>query len=689
MQLSFPTFTLVSNKILVDFENEISNIQDQGTMYSSRLFEFLLPEIQQQIREYDGDSAFQEKILRDAYKVENSENLAHLEQTIFSPEKMTKQFQHIIRVSKNIEKALKDKHIGDFNQITNQKGISTLVRLTMYFVAQRFHEIFNVPQFLWSFVKCQDHTTPNLDNIANQLILSRLNFILNGVYLPVIAVYSGDNHATTTLFIPFVSDDGDDGDDRKTAGGDDGDDRKTAGGYDKTDDKTDDKTNNKTDDKTDDNADDNTDVNTDDKTSLEWFVVFINSNGSEKFQHRTSCDYIMQQFEKFVKSQNHKSFTYTYGMCDENIQGNFGTCVSWSFFLTLYLLSKKEFFYEKFRAGGDFVYHFCHYLSLRNRNTTTIDKFNEFISDLYASFYFLTLDFLKKNFDFRLFISALQTDIPNSKMLILCDRIFEASGGAMDYMNKHIDRMPPSVDELQIQMDKIDYEIINTTDASKKQILKDRYSELQESRDKLRYHDDFEIETDEETEQDRILRQQRKLSRSYDFGRKSERKRTPVSVIYRTPPRQMTKRRKPKTPAPAPLFSPQKRLKKTPAPVVVQQRRPTKTPAPAPVVVQQRRPTKTPAPLFSPQKRLKKTPAPVVVQQRRSKKTPAPAPLFSPQKRLKKTPAPVVVQQRRSTKTPAPAPAPIFSPQKRSSKTPAPIFSPQKRSTPRSRGKSR
>ena len=110
--------------------------------------------------------------------------------------------------------------------------------------------------------------------------------------------------------------------------------------------------------------------------------------------------------------------------------------------------------------------------------------------------------------------------IPNSKMLILCDRIFEASENAMNYMNKHIDRMPPSADELQTQIDKITFEIVNTADASQKQILKDKYSELQESRDKLRYDDDFEIETDEETEQDRILRQQRKLSRSYDFVRR-------------------------------------------------------------------------------------------------------------------------------------------------------------------------
>ena len=159
--------------------------------------------------------------------------------------------------------------------------------------------------------------------------------------------------------------------------------------------------------------------------------------------------------------------------------------------------------------------------------------------------------------------------------------------------------MPPSADELQTQIDKITFEIVNTADASQKQILKDKYSELQESRDKLRYDDDFEIETDEETEQDRILRQQRKLSRSYDFVRKSERKRTPVSVVYRISPRQMTKRRKSKTPAP--VFSSQKRMKKTPAPVFSSQKRTKKTPAP--VFSQQKRSPKTPAPVFSQQKR--------------------------------------------------------------------------------------
>jgi hypothetical protein len=324
-----------------------------------------------------------------------------------SPEKIKKHFGQMIMRGKIIEQSSREKKIGDFEQCTIGKGMYAIMILTIYQIAQRYHDVFNLPQFLWCFVQCSDFTTQNVNALGNQLILSRLNFILNDAYLPIISTYSGDNHTTSTLFIPIVSDDDDHHDHRPHH-------------HDRP------------------------------HHYVEWFIIYINTNGSESFKHRHTDDYhrAIQQLQEFMRPQVNYSFKVLYSKCDNNIQQIFPTCVSWSFFLTLFMLSKIQFFYQRSRSDGDFIHQFCRHLSRRNRNTQTIDKFHEFIDDLQTSFMFLTIDILQRasSFDLQHYIHFIQTGNPNPRMLLLCERIFEATEGAMNHLAKHLNKMQFKID---------------------------------------------------------------------------------------------------------------------------------------------------------------------------------------------------------------------------------------------------
>ena len=465
---------------MVDFLSEIKNIQDQGTPYTSKLFEFLKPEIQFDIRQHDGNITKQVELLQEAYMFNYAGQFMDLAQTDLRPEKIRKQFAQMILRSKMIEQSLEEKKVGDFEQCTVGKGIYNIMILTMFLIANRYHEIFNLPQFLWCFLQCKDFTTQNVDALGNQLILSRLNFILNNTYLPVVATYSGDNHATSTLYVPIVSEH---------------------------------------------------------DHRVDWFVIYINTNGSESFKHRRIDDHqrAIHQLQDFLKPQVNESFDVLDFKCDKNIQQMFSTCVSWSFYLTLFMLVNSQQFYQRSRHDGDFVHRFCQHLSMRNQNSKTIDQFHEFVDDLYASFHFLTVDTLRKTPSFNLqhYISTIQTGNPNPKMLLLCERIFEATEGAMNHLTMHLNKMPLKIDSLKRKIQQMELSIKHSRDEQKKM-------ELLNLKDKLRQlenppADGDTITTDEETEEDRVSRQQRKISHFYDLNRRSARiRRTPIHTLSPT-----------------------------------------------------------------------------------------------------------------------------------------------------------
>ena len=90
-----------------------------------------------------------------------------------------------------------------------QFGTDYLIGFFVHSLFLRYHQQLEIPPFLIAFRTQKDTFTIHLGKC---LLMSRLNFILHGVYLPVVAFLYGEAHTNAMLFIPVMKNDDDDDD---------------------------------------------------------------------------------------------------------------------------------------------------------------------------------------------------------------------------------------------------------------------------------------------------------------------------------------------------------------------------------------------------------------------------------------------------------------------------------------------
>ena len=222
---------------------------------------------------------------------------------------------------------------------TLDNGIYDAISFINLFITQKYHNYFNLPEFLITYVAFEDRHNSNVNLILRNLKLSRLNFILNGTYLPIILKFGDNLHEIAVVFLPRFFH--------------------------------------------------NAESDTADQNNITfWQRIEINSNGEPMSLITSQTNEAFEKYRKFVSFQTEKKYKTAIINCQKNIQKDFGTCASWSHFLAVQLLAHYEHFIQQAKESVNqnegvvkIIQDFCEKLSLHLNNSLAIQKYNEVIVD--------------------------------------------------------------------------------------------------------------------------------------------------------------------------------------------------------------------------------------------------------------------------------------------------------------------
>ena len=280
----------------------------------------------------------------------NNSNL-YLDRTMFTQSVMDTSFKTLRRVCDVLRRSMS----SGSNYVTEhcilQRGTLSITIATICFVVKRCRQLFKLPDFLFCPL-----SNKSSSQISRQMIQSQLNFMLHGIYLPILVIFTGERHATSLLIFPILdkeqskeNDDDDDGDDPE------------------------------------------------EKTPFlrtTWNFIHINPNGlniewQERFDEIPRRAY--NEYETFFANFRVSS-TFRESHCVQNIQKNYASCAPWSVILAFYIFANIDMK----DANLHFIPVFCKNLSQRTLNSKTLHRFHKCIVDFMSLFLFLTFDIMTK-----------------------------------------------------------------------------------------------------------------------------------------------------------------------------------------------------------------------------------------------------------------------------------------------------
>ena len=228
-----------------------------------------------------------------------------------------------------------------YDHILLQDGTNSVFYVTLMIILKRFREQFKICDFLFCY-EFRNDKDPYNPNFYHQLVASRLNYVLNGSYLPIIGAIStanvgGDGHFTSFMVIPSH----DEGNSSASA-----------------------------------------------VKSVNWHFIHINSNGDENDLPLVDFPYeAFEQYKLFLDNQEENITSTTTSLCWENIQRQYGTCTVWSSILIFVLFrlicgSGPESSSIKKNLNSNSIQKLCGKFRYKMTNDKTIDNMNELIMDL-------------------------------------------------------------------------------------------------------------------------------------------------------------------------------------------------------------------------------------------------------------------------------------------------------------------
>ena len=383
-----PTKKYEIDEPLEEFKNEITNIQTSGNIKESNLYKYLSDSVQRNINTHDGDIAKQLDVLLQAYEFDKykktfCEDIKDRLTLFTRLEENHKRFQQIFGF-------IKTNNIENLKKITLESGVYPVLTTAMYLTIKRFRDVFKVPNFLYCYMHTSLNTTTNIQTLIKNLVFSRWYYIIKGIYLPVIAFYGGNAHATTTIFYPSI-------------------------------------------------------VN-----SVEtWHIIYINSNGISYINRaETDPEFVMLTYENYLQNQQSNLIDVQVSICSENIQQKYGTCAMWSLILAMFILiQNNKITLDKYGSKHiNIINLYCFMLSQSATNPKFIDKFNDYINDLYVSFLILIYDVMLNLFQtnkldcFNLVNYLLKGDA--HKIIQVDIIIFDAVKNSLSDLQQHFEEKP-------------------------------------------------------------------------------------------------------------------------------------------------------------------------------------------------------------------------------------------------------
>jgi hypothetical protein len=315
------------DKSFVDFEKELHEIQGgKNDMKKSNLYWFLKADIQKNIDKSTLSEGV--AILKREYGV-FTPFWNNLPKYYYTKTRMSNLINSIEEREKLAKMAFARRDWISYNKATSH-GLSTLISLTMMLTFKRFHKLFGMNDFLLCWIRIDDEEMTGPDQIFQQLMASRINFILHGEYLPILIYMADETHAIGQMIMPVLSEDG----------------------------------------------------------TQTWYVIDVNSNGEAQYlKYMKFIDLSLQKYEDWTSPQIQNKMQRMNSVCWENIQKEHGTCGYWSTILIF------QFYADFSRMYGpendlsiDKIDIFCKALSERTAYYVIINRFNNYFVDLGYSF---------------------------------------------------------------------------------------------------------------------------------------------------------------------------------------------------------------------------------------------------------------------------------------------------------------
>ena len=234
------------------------------------------------------------------------------------------------------DSSAKSREIGtsrrDVRKFCNE-GFLHCETLVMHLTFLRFHEKFRLPRFLYyqfHMGSSADLETILQPNIERLMFLSRINFVLNGAYLPIVVSVNSTIHATITLVL----------------------------------------------------LEDNVQTN---ETTLRF--IQIDSAFDTDDDDFGEMDVIFKSASSFfgfaLESQKCGPVRSEIFHCMNDIQKKYGTCASWSIFIAFQILSGIHVLTQQSTLPClDAIHIFCDILASETENRETMYKFLEYVKDL-------------------------------------------------------------------------------------------------------------------------------------------------------------------------------------------------------------------------------------------------------------------------------------------------------------------
>ena len=375
----------------IDFLSAVESIRDGKSILSqSRLYRFLKPEIRHKINAAAPLLQNQIDMLKTAYEFDNilpfwdgldfSESVA---MEGYVTDKMEfireRQIEHKLAISR--------RDWLSFDRCVLQHGTSRLTQFAILLTMKKYHMEFEIDDFLCTWVSTDKPKIKIPNSITQQMIASRINYILHGSYLPIVTIINSNVHTTAYLMMPSVSDE-----------------------------------------------------------ILTWNIIHVNSNGAKSDNHLIGFfDDSLAYYQSWAEQNQIQTKTLKRSLfCWENIQKDYGTCSIWALILSVQFLADFKQFHS--RAGGDdhdSIDIFCKELSKRLSFYVIINRFNHYIGDLSLSFRHLIIEMVDKVGRMNVktlpdFEKAILSE-PESKTIILDQAIFRQVKKIRKHLQKYND----------------------------------------------------------------------------------------------------------------------------------------------------------------------------------------------------------------------------------------------------------
>jgi hypothetical protein len=185
------TFDTILDKPLIDFQREVDKIESLNS--KSKLLEMLTDDVKREMKtKTHNPNEIQDKI-KNVYDFNNIESSFEL--LNYTNGQFNYQYAKLQQAHYDMKDAQDDGDLLTLDTCALDGGAYALYILTVLIIMKRYHEKFNVGDFLFCLLDFELQSD-GFEDLAAHVICtalkqSRINYILNNTYLPVICVMIG------------------------------------------------------------------------------------------------------------------------------------------------------------------------------------------------------------------------------------------------------------------------------------------------------------------------------------------------------------------------------------------------------------------------------------------------------------------------------------------------------------------